>query len=332
MAKRFIASTIAAAAVLAAAPAGAGAALVYVKGTNTSTPQVWVARDDGTGARKISRGSRPVLSPDGRWVAWTDVAHDTVRLRKVAGHNVRRIGSSQDISGVAFSPDSKRLAVALRGRLLVHDIASRESSVVAHGYIHGFSFSPDAKSLVYGSSGRNAAFDAPSDLYALTLDSDGKARVTYDRKSLNPIWGPTGDILFDRQTRRAGDAPRYNVFAIHPDGGSLRRITGLKIPPLLSGLVPLDMSADGRRLLAEFVGQDTSVGFAVNPATGRTRALSKDMETGLVATALSADGRTVLGMTGGADPSNRHDVVTVPYAGGRPTVLVKRAAYPSWTR
>ena len=63
MAKRFIASTIAAAAVLAAAPAGAGAALVYVKGTSTSTPQVWVARDDAAGARKIGRGSRPRSGP-----------------------------------------------------------------------------------------------------------------------------------------------------------------------------------------------------------------------------------------------------------------------------
>jgi hypothetical protein len=66
--------------------------------------------------------------------------------------------------------------------------------------------------------------------------------------------------------------------------------------------------------------------------SGRTRALSKNMETGFAAGGLSADGRTVVGMTGGADPANRHDVVSVPYAGGKPTVLVKRAAYPDWSR
>ena len=101
---------------------------------------------------------------------------------------------------------------------------------------------------------------------------------------------------------------------------------------LLSGLVPLEISADGRRLLADFTGQDTSVGFAVNLQNGKTRALSKNMETGFVATDLSADGRTVLGQTGGADPGNRHNVVTMPYAGGKPKVLVRRAAYPDWTR
>jgi Tol biopolymer transport system component len=329
---RLIASLIAATGLLAAVPAAADATLVYVKGPNSTRPQVWSARDDGSGARRIARGTQPAISPDGKWVAWRDSRDDTVRLRKLQGHNVRRVARSFAIGEVEFSPDSKRLGIALRGRLVVYDIAGRESSTVAHGFINGFSFSPDSTSLVYGTSGRNEAFDAPSDLYALELGSDGKTRVTRDRKSLNPLWGPTGDIVFDRQTPRDGDAPRYNLFAIHPDGGALRRITSLRIPPLLSGLVPLELSGNGKRLLADFTGQDTSVGFAVNPASGRTRALSKDMETGFVATDLSADGRTVLGQTGGADPANRHNVVTVPYAGGKPKVLVRRAASPDWTR
>lgn len=329
---RLIASLIAATGLLVAVPAGADATLVYVKRPNSVRPQVWVAHDDGTAPRRIARGTQPTISPDGKWVAWRDSSDDTVRLRKVEGHNIRRVAKSLAIGDVEFSPDSKHLGIALRGRLVVYDIATRATATVARGFINGFSFSPDSTELVYGTSGRNEAFDAPSDLYALTLGSESKARVTRDRKSLNPLWGPNGDIVFDRQTPREGDAPRYNLFAIHPDGGSLRRITSLKIPPLLSGLVPLELSANGKRLLADFTGQDTSVGFAVNPASGRTRALSKNMETGFVATDLTADGRTVLGQTGGADPGNRHNVVTVPYRGGKPKVLVRRAASPDWTR
>jgi Tol biopolymer transport system component len=331
MAKHLIAVSFALVAILVAAPA-AGATLVYVKGPNSGHPQVWAADDDGTGAHKIGRGSLPVISPDGKWVAWQDYADDAVRLRKVHGRNVRLVATSLTIGDVAFSPDSKRLGIVVRRRLAVYDIAKRDLATVAHGFINGFSFAPDSKSIVYGSAGRNEGFGAPSDLFALTLGHKAKSRITRDRKSLNPLWGPAGDIVFDRQTPREGDAPRYNLFAIHPDGGAFRRITSLKIPPLLSGLVPLEMSADGGRLLAEFVGQDTSVGFAVNPRTGNTRALSKNMETGFVATDLTADGRTVLGMTGGADPANRHNVVTVPYAGGKPKVLVRHAAYPDWTR
>jgi hypothetical protein len=81
-----------------------------------------------------------------------------------------------------------------------------------------------------------------------------------------------------------------------------------------------------------FTGQDTSVGFTVNPLTGRTHALSQDFETGLVGFDLSADGRTVLAHTGGPDPAASHDVVTVPYRGGEPTVLVEGGAFPDWSR
>lgn len=331
MANRRIALLIAAAGVLAVVP-DAEAALVYVKRANSARPQVWIAGDSGSNPRRLGTGSRPVISPDGKWVAWRDRMNEAVLLRKVAGRNIRRVARSVQLGAIEFSADSRRLGVALRNRLIVHDLRAHTSRTVAHGLVNGFSFSPDSTALVYGRYGRGGSFDAPSDVYTVELATGAKFRVTRDRKSLNPLWGPAGEIVFDRQTRRDGDAPSYNLFGIHPDGGAMRRITSLKIPPLLSGLVPLEMSADGSRLLAEFEGQDTSVGFAVNPATGNTRALSKSMETGLVASDLTADGRTVLGMTGGPDPSNRHDVVTLRYTGGRPTVLVRRAAYPDWTR
>jgi hypothetical protein len=330
MANRRIALLIAAAGTLAVVP-DAEASLVYVKRANSAKPQVWTASDTGSKPRRLGTGTRPAISPDGKWVAWRDPANEAVLLRKVNGRNVRRVARSVQLGEVEFSPDSRWLGVGLRNRLLVHDLQAHTNRTVAHGGLNGISFSPDSTALVYGSYGRRLSFDAPSDLYTVDLVTGAKFRVTRDRKSLNPLWGPAGEVVFDRQTRRDGDAPTYNLFGIHPDGGALRRLTSLKIPPLLSGLVPVEMSADGSRLLAEFAGQATSVGFAVNPATGNTRALSKSMETGLVASDLTADGRTVLGMTGGPDPSNRHDVVTIRYTGGKPKVLVKRAAYPDWT-
>src|SRR4051794_34182797 len=248
MAYRLTVALIAAAGPLALAPA-AEATLVYTKRPNTLRPQVWIARDDGSHARKVATGTRPAISPDGRWIAWRSTAGSAVQLRKVAGRNVRRVARSVEIGDVEFSPDSRRLGVVLRSRLLVHDLRRHVSTTVAHGRINGFSFSPDSGSLVYGSWGRHGTFAAPSDLYTLDLATRAKYRVTRDRKSLNPLWGPAGEIAFDRQTLRDGDAPRFNLFGIHPDGGSMRRITALRIPALLSGLVPLEMSADGSRLL-----------------------------------------------------------------------------------
>ena len=70
--------------------------------------------------------------------------------------------------------------------------------------------------------------------------------------------------------------------------------------------------------------------MTVNPSTGAQRQVTKAIQRGFVGTALSADGRTVLGATGGFEPGPKHDVVTIPYAGGRMRVLVRNASDPDW--
>jgi Tol biopolymer transport system component len=315
---------------LAAAPAQAR--LVYVKDPGSERPRVYVAEDDGTKPRQIGTGHSPTVSADGRWVAWVAAGTpERVLLRRAdRSRKARQVSRSSSVARLAFSPDSTQLGMVLTGRLSVHDIPTRTTFNAATGNIRGFSFSPDSKSVVYGTSGRNDAADAESDLYAVEFDAGPRWRITRDRKSLNPLWGPAG-IVHDRQKVRAGDAPSYNLFDVQPDGGSLRRITALRIPSRLSGLVPMELSADGSRLLAQFVGEDTGVGFAVNPRTGNTRSLSREVDNGFLGFDLSADGRTVLGHTGGPEPIGRHDVVTVPWGGGEPTVLVRRAAFPDWS-
>jgi hypothetical protein len=309
----------------------AEATLVYVKGADGTDPRVWVAQDDGSQPRRVGRGHTPRVSEDGRWVAWIQPGSPDQLVMRLADRTrkARIVARSSFIGEFRFSPDSKSVGLVLGRRLFVYDIREREEVRVAAGSIRGFSFSPDSRSVVFGTAGRNDAVDAPSDLYSVALEDRARRRVTRDRKSLNPLWREQG-IIHDRMNARDGDAPTYNLFEIQPDGGSLRRITSLRIPPLLSGLVPIEISANGGRLLAQFVGQDTSVAFRVNPATGKNKSLDTDFENGLVGFDVTADGRTVLGHTGGPDPSAPHNVVTIPYAGGEPQVLVRRAAFPDW--
>jgi Tol biopolymer transport system component len=318
-------------ALLTAAPAQAK--LVYVKGP-IDAPHVFVADDDGTNPHKVGDGRSPAISSDGRWVAWVsdeDNSLQQVHLRlSDLSRKARDVVRSDFVGELKFSPDSKLLGIELRNRLWAYNIHDRESVKAASGQLRGFSFSPDSASIAFGTAGHSDAFDAPSDLYAFSIADKKRRRITRDRKSLNPLWTAAG-IVHDRFKRREGDAPTYNLFEIQPDGGSLRRITSLKIPPLLSGLVPLERSANGKRLIAEFEGQDTSWGMAVNPKSGKARALSPPSEHAFVATDLSADGRTVLGMTGGPDPNNKHNVATIPYRGGKPKVLVRRAMDPDWS-
>jgi hypothetical protein len=317
----------AACALLVAAPAEAR--LVYVTDPAARDARVWVARDDGTQPRRVGPGHSPKISPDGRWVAWVDDDQLMMRLADRT-RKARVVVRSSSIGELQFSPDSKLLGFVVGHRLFVYDIRERDEVKAASGSIRGFSFAPDSAAVVFGTAGRSEAADAPSDLYSFSLEDELRIRITRDRKSLNPLWGPVG-IVHDRMRARGGDAPSYNVFSIQPDGGSLQRITTLRIPSLMSGLVPLEQSADGRRLLANFVGQDTLVAFRVNVVNGKAKALDNDFENGLVGFDLTADGRTVLGHTGGPDPTVRHNVVTVPYGGGAPKVLVRRAGFPDWS-
>jgi hypothetical protein len=117
---------------------------------------------------------------------------------------------------------------------------------------------------------------------------------------------------------------------VRPGGVGAHRLTHTHPGFLLSGLTATAWSADGRRLLAEFGGQDTSYAEAVNPRSGRVRPIGRFAD-GIVGAALSRDGRTVLATRGGLDVP-RPDVVTIPYVGGRPRLLVPRAATPDWNR
>jgi hypothetical protein len=316
--------------------APARATLVYVKKPGAESAVIYVARDDGSERRRVDSGRAPAVSPDGNWIAWIarDAGLDELRLQRAGGGATLLVVRSRRIDAVRFSPDSTIVGAVLSARRLrLYTLSSDTVVPVGSGFIRGWTFSPDSKTIAWGRAS-DPAPDAPGDIYAAPIAPGARARrVTRTKDALNPLWGAQG-VIFDRQRSRPGDAPVYNLWAIQPDGSGLRRITRLKIPSLASGLVPLDLSADGSCLLAGFTAQHTLImGFTVDPQSGATRALSKDAAQGLVGDDLSADGTTILAHTGGPNPAVAHDVVTVPYAKrAKPTVLAHRAADPHWSR
>jgi hypothetical protein len=323
---------------LAVWAAPAQAKLVYVKNPGGAEPVVYLATDTGKKPRRLGIGRAPTISPDGRWVAFvTDPAGgsktEAVVLQKLEAGTQRLVMLSRSIHSLRFSPDSSKLAAVAGGkRVRVYEPATDKLHTATTGEIRGYSFSPDSKQIVVGKA-RNSNLQAASDLYTgPALGGATLVQITNFGRAMNPVWGPR-EIVFDRFKRRRGDAPAFNLWALDPAAGNaLRRLTNLEIPKLVSGLVPLEFSAGGSRMLAVFTGQDAAVGFAVATGSGRTRALSRDFERGLVGFDLSADGRRVLAHTGGPDPGAAHDVVSVPYGGGEPKLLVAGAAYPDWTR
>jgi hypothetical protein len=317
--------------------APAEAKIVYVKNSGTVEPVVFVAKDRGKDPRRLGIGTAPTIAPNGNWVAFVSVPSgarhlETVVLQKLAGGSQRLVMRSESIVSLRFSPDSSKLAAVAAGkRVRVYDIAADELHVAAQGEIRGYSFSPDSEKIVYGKA-ENEGFQSASDLFTVSALGGKEKRLTDTGRALNPVWGPD-EVFFDRFKRRRGDAPAYNLSAVDPAApDKLRRLTSFTIPALVSGLVPLETSANSRRMLAVFTGQDAEAGFTVQTRTGKTRQLSPgEFESGIVGFDISRDGEEILAHTGGPDPGAAHDVIVVPYKGGKPRVIVEDAAYPDWT-
>lgn len=341
-------------AALLVAPATSQASLVFTRNLSKNglfNPTVYVANDNGSSARKIGLGSSPHVSPDGQTVAFYRSGKGNqpseLVVTPASGGSVRELASDwQDPFFFAWSPDSSTIAVLLgpevgKQRLTTIDVATGTQRVAAGGYFDGFSFSPDGRELAYSKAG-SENFPAYSDIYAIGILPPGAVsvaaeqprRLTTDHRSSSPLWGPNGRIVFVKhlgeKTRKYG--PKNDLFLMNPNGKGVKRLTHTKVGPLLSGLDPTAWSANGKQLLAEFGGQDTTYAVTVNPKTGAERALTKERETGFVGTALSRDGKFVLGSLGGFEPGPGHKVVSIPYKGGKPKVLANNASEADWSR
>ncbi len=318
-----------AAALLLLGAAPASAALVYVK-AEPEGATIFAAEDDGSGARELTRGRQPQISADGALVAFLRPVGSGTQLRLVptAGGEERVLISASSIESVAFSPDSKLLAAEVAGRrLMLFETDTSRMATLARGFVKGFSFAPDSTRIVYG-LGVDATARGRADVYKVSVRGGDPRRMTRDGRSLLPVWGPQR-IAFVKQkgTDRTGAIPAYDIWGMDERGRAERRITRTKVPEGVSGLIPIEWSADGARLIAQYVGADVRVGFAVDPRNGRTRSLRRK-----VAFDLAADGSAVLTQSGGVDPSRRHNVYSAPFEAGESTLLVRNASFPDWSR
>lgn len=331
-------------------PATSQATLAFTR--NPLNPAVFVAKDDGSSARRVGLGSSPRVSPDGKTIVFYRSGKGrqpaALMVAAASGGAPKKLAAGwQDPFVFAWSEDSARIAVLLgpeigTQRLTTIDLATGTQQIIAGGYFSGVSFAPGgSEQLVYGRAPRES-FPLRSDVYRIDLLPPGAVgvaapqpqRLTSDHRSSSPLWGPSNRIVFVKQLgqKQRQYGPKNDLFLMKTDGSEVRRLTRTKVGPLLFGLTPTEWSGNGRRLLAEFGGQDTSYAVAVNPKTGSERPLTKEREVGFVGTAISLNGKVVLGSVGGFEPGPGHKVVSIPYTGGKPRVLAKNASEPDWNR
>lgn len=337
-------ATLAALACLTAA--AADATIAYERGPASGNPSIWVAEDTGASPRLIvpaGGGFEPKIAPDASAVAFASLpvhGNPALELVPVTGGAPTTLAANEaNMNNTAWSPDAKTIATTVgstggRETLVLITVATKATRTIATGSFQGASFSPDSTQLAYARAPNDRGFPTASDIYTVPVAGGAPVRITSNHRSTTPVWGPA-KIAFARTFKARGrreDAPKSNVWLMNANGSQARQLTHQKAPYLLSGPAPLQWSASGAQLLAQFGGQDTIYGEAVNPSTGTARPLSsnKSLAYGLIAAGISRDGSTVLGATGGFEPGPGHNIVSVPFAGGPVKVLIRNAFSPSW--
>jgi hypothetical protein len=309
--------------------------VAYVTGAQDAAPSLWFANADGSHRRRLGPGDLPRVGPDGSIVAASQ--GPGLVLYSTSGGGTHRYFGSPKVTAVAtaFSPDSRYVAVVLastdpssaaNSALAVIDTTTFGYRILARGQIYGASFAPDGSDRIAYAAAPSPALTAPVDVHVIGADGSGSVQLTHAGRSLNPVWGQHG-IAFDREQLRPDAEPAYEVWTMAGDGSGPRRLTGLRIPALRDGLVPVSVSGDGRRLLAEYVGQDTSEAWLVSPADDHPVSFG----TGLAGAALSRSGASVLVVRGGLLGAPDEGVVeSLPLNGGSPRVLAAHGSEPSW--
>ena len=325
------------------------ARIAYVT-TSRAKPEseVWTALADGSAPAPLGPGDQPQLAPNGVTVAASLFGAGlekgpALALYPTAGGRPSTFGdlARQNAVPLAWSPDSRYLAVMLvstavkgfvaKSALAVLDTTTASLRTIASGIVYGASFAPDGSDRIVFGLAHGQNLTARVNLYTAQASGAGLRRITRDGRSLNPLWGPRY-IAYDRERLRRNDAPVYQLWLRRASGGAPRRLTSLRVRSLVSGLTPVGFSADGSRLLAEFVGQDTSEAWTVQVPSGRARPVRVKRRP-VVGGAIQGDGSTLLVAEGALEgPAEADNVVTVPFAGGAPTLLVAHAAQPSWNR
>jgi Tol biopolymer transport system component len=311
--------------------------VVYTHYRGEDRYEVWIARVDGSGKRRLASGRSPRISPDGRWVVYSggcDPAGACRGLYLVTSAGGRTRFLARGGGDARWSPDSRRVVFPNGTSFVRLDVATGRSHEIVRGKaqeVWGWSFSPAGDEIAYAVARPGRCFGSDFDLYVVRVGGGTPRRLTRDGCSAFPVWG-AGGIAFARLVSYRGWG-RHEIWRVNPDGSGRRTITG-RLPARLlgqgiTGLVPIAWSADGRRLLAGLTNEFGAVPFAVDPERGTTRRIGgygyADWPEGV-----SRDGRSLLVSVGNVASYDGTRVEIVAYDGGRRRVIARRAGEASW--
>lgn len=279
------------------------------------SPEIWRANVDDSHPARLTSGTNPQISPDGRLVAFVRAGRDLLVI-PAGGGKATRLRRFAGLVSHGWAPDSKHLFVQSTDRsLYLLDLRGKTRAIASRG-VFGFSFSPDGRSFAYS---LESSDEKHINTYVGDLRDGSTRRITHDNQSAYPLWLKAG-IAYSRH-------------------GSLRLIDlhgqGSRSLGSLPEGIPLVASASGKRLLvgallSEFgvVTEATPV-YAIDLPSGESRTIPANEGTPL---GLSRDGRFIMTSTCGSG-EGEHSVRMISFLfGGKSRTLVRGACSASWNR
>jgi hypothetical protein len=290
----------------------ADAKLVYQR---AGTREIVTARDDGSQPHVIAHGVMPVISPNGRWVAFaTPLRGDAdLKLVRIDGGRSHLLmhhfpacacGPAIPTFKAVWSPDSRFIVGDDTSdgipQLIDIERQTRRDLPFAYG---GASFSPDVETIAAPVEDKRTRIE----LIAYDLKTRHRRHIGYGDA---PAWG-AGGVAF---AAKAGLKVRHRF----------DRPARLLMPRASDQtyLYGVNWSSSGGRVLAAAGPSPFKLkAFLISPSSGRIVTLAPTFSE---VEALSRDGRSVLGVTGG-------NVVRVGCHGHVHT-LARHALSASWTK
>lgn len=340
--------TLIAAAVLAlaAVPAMAGASIAFTKYSKAGAPNqpIWLADDDGANQRKAgaASGIEPMISPNGRWIAYEMIANtrtwDTV-LAFVDVQTGAVTKADWACNGPVWSPDSSRVACSpvsqdakgnlLGGGLWLVTPALQATEIVkAKGNsVIGYSFSPDSTWVAYGRQGFPGTIGGGK-LRASTIDGSQTVKLGH---GAYPVWGPEQVAYTRTQVDRHGRMPvlRSEVWMVDVLGGidTAEQLTSYSAKGLVEGPMPIVWTPDGSTIIGTVTGEDRIDPVRINARTGKVRPIGP---ANALPTSVSADGTQALVVADqlGGGPEQLY---AVPVDGTASSLLIRNVDFATAT-
>lgn len=326
--------------VAVAAHASRAALLTYIENSRTLHPSVELANVTGGDPRRLGAGSSAMLAPDGGSVAVVqelappdNSTSELLVYPASGGAGMKLYHCPGFLTVYGWSSDSKLILASCphglndSGPLLVIAAGGGSVATISSGVIDGASFATNSSDDVVYALGATQLLTAPVNLYRSSPAGGERRQITHGGISTSPVWGPRY-IVFARTTSRSTvNAPINQLWSIAPNGSGARQLTHMSVNALADGLVPVAFSANGEHLLAGFTGTDQSASWVVDLAD-KTAVPRRLIDSENTPDAISRDGGTVL-LTNGFE-GQPTSVESVPWGGGKPTVLARRGANASW--